>query len=343
VPRLVRAVAPVRMCDLGGWTDTWFAGHGVVCNVAISPGAEVRVVAHARGSLPARVVLEVQQFGDRYGVDPDGAQPGRHPLLEAAIASAAALPSDRDLEISVGCSLPAGSAVGTSAAIVVALLGALDALTPGRASRSDLAAGAHRVETLELGLQSGVQDQLAAAHGGVNRIDIDRFPHARVDPIVVPEPAHRALQQRLLLVYLGHPHDSSTVHEQVIARLEHDPDLERRLEPLRVAARRGAAALEAGDLDAYGEALVANTEAQAALHPDVVGPDAGEVIAVARNCGAAGWKANGAGGAGGSVSVLASDDATAHARLVAELQRADRPWTLPPFRLDQAGLRIDAS
>jgi D-glycero-alpha-D-manno-heptose-7-phosphate kinase len=330
------------MCDLGGWTDTWFAGHGVVCNVAISPGAEVSVVSHPSGSIPARVMLDVAQFGDRYGIDRDGASPGKHPLLEAAIAGAA-LPSDRDLEISVGCSLPAGSALGTSAAIVVALLGALDALTPGRASPSELAASGHRVETVALGLQSGVQDQLAAAHGGINRIDIESFPRARVEPIAMPEPAHRGLQQRLLLVYLGHPHRSSAVHEQVIALLEHGPDLEQRLEPLRVAARRGAAALEAGDLDAYGDALVANTEAQAALHPAVVGPGAGEVIAVARDCGASGWKVNGAGGAGGSVSVLASDDATARARLVAELQHADRPWALLPFRLDRSGLRVEAS
>lgn len=342
MPRLARAVAPVRMCDLGGWTDTWFAGHGVVCNVAISPGAEVSVVTHARGSLPGRVVLDVEQFGDRYGFDPDDAPPGRHPLLEAGV-TAAALPTGCDIEIGVRCALPAGSAVGTSAAIVVAMLGALDAFTPGRVTPSELAAKAHRVETVELDLQSGVQDQLAAAHGGINRIDIEQFPRARVEPVAVPEPARRALQERLLLVYLGRPHHSSTVHEQVITLLERDPDLERRLEPLRVAARRGATALAEGDLDAYGEALVANTEAQAALHPDIVGPEAREVIAVARDCGASGWKVNGAGGAGGSVSMLAPDDATAHATLVAQLQRADRPWTLLPFRLDRDGLRVDAS
>jgi D-glycero-alpha-D-manno-heptose-7-phosphate kinase len=329
------------MCDLGGWTDTWFAGHGVVCNVAISPGAEVRVTTHTRGSLPARVMLDVEQFGDRYGIDPDGASPGRHPLLEAGVA-AAALPADCDIEIGVRCSLPAGSAVGTSAAIVVAMLGALDALTPGRASASELAASAHRVETVELGLQSGVQDQLAAAHGGINRIDIEQFPRARVEPVTVPEPARRALQERLLLVYLGRPHHSSTVHEQVIALLERDPDLDRLLEPLRAAARRGATALASGDLEAYGDALVANTEAQTALHPNVVGPDARAVIAVARDCRASGWKVNGAGGGGGSVSVLASDGAAAHATLVAELQRADRPWELLPFRLEEGGLRVEA-
>jgi D-glycero-alpha-D-manno-heptose-7-phosphate kinase len=342
VPRQVRAVAPVRICDLGGWTDTWFAGHGVVCNIAVSPGAEVRAVTHETGSLPARVVLDVEQFGDRYGIDPDARLPGKHPMLEAAIA-AASLPPDHDLEVAVRCALPAGSAVGTSAAILVALLGALDGLTPGRASPSDLANSAHRIETQELGLQSGVQDQLAAAHGGINRIEIDAYPHARVEPVALPEPVRRALQARLLLVYLGRPHDSSTVHEHVIEMLERDPELDRRLEPLRAAARRGADALAVGDLDAYGDAMVQNTEAQSALHPELVGSDARRVIEIARRHEASGWKVNGAGGMGGSVSVLGPVDAAGQADLVTELQRADRPWQLLPVRLERRGLCVETS
>ena len=35
--------APVRAADLGGWSDTWFAGRGRVCNVAVSPGVVVRI------------------------------------------------------------------------------------------------------------------------------------------------------------------------------------------------------------------------------------------------------------------------------------------------------------
>jgi D-glycero-alpha-D-manno-heptose-7-phosphate kinase len=342
VPRLVRAVAPVRVCDLGGWTDTWFAGHGVVCNVAVAPGAEVLAVNHETGSLPARVVLDVEQFGDRYGIDPGGARPGKHPLLEAAVA-VASLPREHDLEVTVRCGPPAGSAVGTSAAILVALLGALDGLTPGRASPSEIAASAHRVETEALDLQSGIQDQLAAAHGGINRIEMDAYPHARVEPVVVPEPARRALQARLLLVYLGQPHHSSTVHEQVIAMFERDPVLQRRLEPLRAAARRGAAALAAGDIEEYGSAMVENTEAQAALHPEVVGPHAHEVVEAARRHGASGWKVNGAGGAGGSVSVLGPAEADARAELVHNLQPSDRPWQLLPMRLDQDGLSVATS
>jgi D-glycero-alpha-D-manno-heptose-7-phosphate kinase len=342
VPRLVRAVAPVRICDLGGWTDTWFAGHGVVCNVAVSPGAEARIVTQGAGALPTRVVLDVEQFGVRYGIDPGGPLPGKHPLLEAAV-SAVSTSGDHDLEITVRCGLPPGSAVGTSAAILVALLGALDGLTPGRASPSEIAAGAHQIETEVLGLQSGIQDQLAAAHGGINRFEIDAYPRARVEPIVMPEPARRALQARLVLVYLGRPHHSSTVHEQVIATLERQGDAERLLERLRAAARRGAAALAAGDLEAYGEALIENTDAQSTLHPGVVGPDALEVVDVARRHGAMGWKVNGAGGGGGTVSVLGPPDAAAHARLVGALQRAGPPWELLPVRLDQHGLSVETS
>jgi len=28
--RIINAVAPIRVCDNGGWTDTWFAQHGKI-------------------------------------------------------------------------------------------------------------------------------------------------------------------------------------------------------------------------------------------------------------------------------------------------------------------------
>ena len=34
------ASAPVRTADIGGWTDTWFAATGVVCNIAIDHRAQ---------------------------------------------------------------------------------------------------------------------------------------------------------------------------------------------------------------------------------------------------------------------------------------------------------------
>ncbi len=41
--KIINAVAPIRICDNGGWTDTWFAGHGKIFNIGVYPYAEVQI------------------------------------------------------------------------------------------------------------------------------------------------------------------------------------------------------------------------------------------------------------------------------------------------------------
>ena len=77
---------------------------------------------------------------------------------------------------------------------------------------------------------------------------------------------------------------------------------------MRDAAVAARDAVVARDLRAFGEAMIANTEAQRLLHPDLVGADARRVIEIAGAAGAIGWKVNGAGGDGGSLTVLSADD-----------------------------------
>lgn len=82
--RLILSHAPIRICDNGGWTDTWFAGHGTIFNIAVSPYAEVQIQVYPRGSLAAQVVLCVENFGDEYPVDLAAPDWQLHPLLEAS-------------------------------------------------------------------------------------------------------------------------------------------------------------------------------------------------------------------------------------------------------------------
>src|SRR5829696_5036650 len=89
----------------------------------------------------------------------------------------------------------------------------------GRASPREIAYLAHSVETEALGRQSGIQDQLCAAHGGVKYIEIDNYPHARVSRVAAPDEVLWELERRLSLVYLGKSHCSSDVHEKVIREL----------------------------------------------------------------------------------------------------------------------------
>src|SRR5690606_13093452 len=152
----------------------------------------------------------------------------------------------------------------------VALIGALDALTPGRMAPHEVAYAAHRVETERLGLQSGIQDQLCSAFGGINFIDMAAYPHAVVSPIHVPNTLRWELEARLLLVFRGKAHSSSAVHETVIAGLEREGAGSPRLEALRRTAELSRDALYAGDFAALGRAMVQNTAAQRELHPSLV-------------------------------------------------------------------------
>jgi D-glycero-alpha-D-manno-heptose-7-phosphate kinase len=302
----VRVQAPVRVLDAGGWTDTWFAGHGEVCNLAVSPGSEVLAVMESRRAGPVEVRLRVPDYEDEYTFSTDD-PPGRHPLLEAVLRRWA--PPRCALEVDVSSAVPAGSSLGTSAAVVVGLIGALQALAGTALGPEALAHAAHDIETIDLGRQSGVQDQVAAAFGGVNLVHIDPYPRFAVRALDLAPTTMAEVGRRAVTVHLGGAHDSSALHGSVIQRLAGDErEAARLVEPLRRAALRAADALLRGDLEEYGEALVDNTAAQAALHPDLVSPLARRVAAAAAEAGALGWKVNGAGGHGGSMSIIAPEE-----------------------------------
>jgi D-glycero-alpha-D-manno-heptose-7-phosphate kinase len=169
--RLINSVAPIRICDNGGWTDTWFAGHGKIFNIAVAPCVEVQIAVFPRVAQPDRVVLHAESYGERFVVEPGHPNYDRHPLLEAAVEEVR-LPEEYALEITIYSQVPAGASTGTSAAVTVTLIGALDALTPGRMTPHEIAYAAHHVETERLKLQSGIQDQLCSAYGGINYIEM---------------------------------------------------------------------------------------------------------------------------------------------------------------------------
>ncbi len=197
-------------------------------------------------------------------------------------------------------------------ALIAALRGASGA-GPGTRGGEDLALLAHRAET-STGAQAGVQDHVAAAVGGVLLIEVD-YPQTRTRRIDVPSSALDDLRRRLLTVSFGRPHHSSDLHLRVIAALE-GGDAEPFMRPLRDAAREGAAALAAGDLEAYGAAIRDNTAGQRALHPGLVGSDACRLEALVARYGPSGVvKVNGAGGEGGSATVLLPSDPEAAAAI----------------------------
>jgi D-glycero-alpha-D-manno-heptose-7-phosphate kinase len=222
----------------------------------------------------------------------------------------------------------------------VALIGALDALTPCPRSLDQVAQAAHRIEVERLGWQSGVQDQLCAAFGDINFIEIDPYPEATRTPVTARLPVRYELEQRLVLVHLGRAHRSSEIHERVIARLVRAGQDSPELEELRGCAAMARDAVFGGDLEGLGRAMSRNTDAQARLHGELVSASAQAVIRLAASMGASGWKLNGAGGEGGSVSILCGPDPGRRGDLERAVLALDPALQIIPIRLSQDGLRV---
>lgn len=338
--KTIHAIAPIRINDIGGWTDTWFAQQGKVLNMAVFPLVEVRIkVLDNRENADQRILVNLENYGEALWINPDNPAYDQHPLIQGVVNSLP-IPKEVMLHINLYSHMPAGSSTGTSASVCVALLGALDQLSEKKHSAHEIAYLAHRVETETLGLQSGIQDQLAAAYGGVCFIDMHKYPEAKVTKLDLEDNFLEELGRRISLVYLGQSHSSSAMHEEVITFLEEKGAQFAIIQALRDLAEQAKKSLTEGEIEAFGEVMVQNNECQRSLHADLISEEADAVIGIAKKHGAAGWKVNGAGGKGGSLTVLGHRDEKLRERMLEGINSLGKGIRSIPISLAGFGVTV---
>ncbi|MBN2244964.1 MAG: GHMP kinase [Candidatus Aminicenantes bacterium] len=337
----IRSSAPLRVNDIGGWTDTWFARKGAVLNLSIGPPVKIviKVFEHEKKDNPI-VLVHAKDYHESFRFDPINPDFKVHPIIQGAVNSVK-LPPGIDLEITIESTFPAASSMGTSAAVCVALLGGLDGLFFSRLSPLEVVSLAHKVETVKLGLQSGIQDQIAAVYGGVCFIQMPSYPMASVEKLSLDENTKDQLKMRLVSVYLGNAHSSSNLHERVIRSLESGGPGLKQINRMATLAREAKNMLQAGDLFEYGRIMIENNECQRALHPDLISEKADAVIKIAKNFRAAGWKVNGAGGSGGSISLLGSLEKGERDKMLRKFDSMGRGIRVLPLYLSDKGLTVE--
>ncbi|MFN3652507.1 MAG: hypothetical protein ACK47B_23265 [Armatimonadota bacterium] len=326
----IRARAPVRFCDLGGWTDTRLVPSGAVLSfcAALYTHVTLQVGATPGISIESFDTGEQTHLADIRQIEYDSVLD----LFKAALKRHGA-GIKQGVRLLVRSDAPPGSGLGSSAALGVATVAALAAQLRWGLLPYELARESQALETEELCLECGVQDQLASAYGGVNFMEVT-YPDARVLPVPLDPGTLCELEDRFVLVYTGKSHFSSAMHEKVIA--EYEADRNRHLfQRLAECAVHGKQALLSGSLTAFAEAMNANWEAQKALHPDITTPEIEALYEKSRAAGAMGFKANGAGG-GGTVTLLAEPNRDHEVRrAVTELG-----MTVLPSKIDTTGLQV---
>jgi len=294
---VIRATSHCRVDLAGGTLDIWpigllHAGAATV-NFAVTLPATVRLRA------AERFYRVVQGGSERRAesleelvADPDTA-------LVGLVARELELPP---VEIELASASPRGAGLGASSALTVALLAAGEMHRDGAATISPerRAAVARDLEARLMGLPTGLQDHLPGQLGGAlaieHRAGGERVRRLRVDL--------EALGERLLVAFTGESHFSAGNNWSVLRRrFERDPDTIARFDAIRDVGLALPGALEAADWPAVGRLVAAEWSARSGLAPEVSTPRIEELLAAARERGAWGGKACGAGG-GGSIAAV---------------------------------------
>lgn len=324
-----RAAAPVRLDFAGGWTDVPpFSSRegGVVVSAAIGLCAHAEVRPGGRGlRLVAEDLGATLDLPDETALDPRGPLS----LLQAGLRMLPVGPC----ALTTRSDAPAGSGLGSSGALDVALVGALAAARNEVHDAGEIARLACRLEGVEAGIAGGRQDQFTAAFGGFLRLGF-RDPDATVQPLALDGELLTELERRMVLVYTGASRFSGATISRVMQAYERgEPAVTGALHGLREVADRMADALRQGDLAAIGGLLEANWRHQQTLDPGMSTPPMERLAQAMREAGALGGKAAGS-GAGGSMFFLGPDDPSP---AVAAARRLG--MTVLPIRWSTVGVR----
>jgi D-glycero-alpha-D-manno-heptose-7-phosphate kinase len=219
---------------------------------------------------------------------------GYLPLPQAVLN---AHPEIDRVEIVMFSDVPPGSGLGSSSALVVAMLKLLDAAFSLGLDAHTLARLAYRIEREDLGISGGWQDQYAAAFGGMNVYHFDA-DGAIVEPVVSDPAALLELESSLVIGYVSDRQMlTRNVVEDQVRRMNEGETLRYHHET-KAFVDEAVRLLRATRIPDFGRLLHEAWEVKKAFSPHIASPEVDRVYALAREHGAWGGKLSGAGGGG---------------------------------------------
>lgn len=193
----------------------------------------------------------------------------------------------------------AGSGLGTSSALVIAICEAMREYVEAPFGLYELAHLAFEIERRELHLAGGKQDQYSAAFGGVNFIEFFDQDRVIVNPLRVHRNILLELESSLVICFTGLSRDSDAIIEAQIKRMKsRDADVIKAMFSLKEAAFEMKRALLAGDLFTFGDMLNQSWRFKKGTAATISNDRVERLLKVGLDAGAYACKVSGAGGGG---------------------------------------------
>ena len=203
------------------------------------------------------------------------------------------------LTVSTTIDAPAGSGLGSSSALVVALIEAFRVALELPLGPGDVARLAFELERRKLGLAGGRQDHYAAAFGGVNFIEFLAEDRVMVSPLRVPRAYLNEFESSLVICFTGQSRRSEgIIQEQIDGLRALNAETIDSMHQLKADAAVMREALLRGDMRDLSAILMRSWEAKKRTAKGIATDAVNRLFDLAMTEGAWGGKVSGAGGGG---------------------------------------------
>ena len=194
---------------------------------------------------------------------------------------------------------PAGSGLGTSSTLVVAVLGAFVEMLKLPLGDYDIAHLAYQIEREDLKLAGGKQDQYAAMFGGVNFMEFYEGDKVIVNPLRVKSQYLHELENNLVLYFTSKSRESADIIKEQVKNVNNKNKKSiGAMHQLKEQARMMKEALLKGRLNEFGEILDFGFQQKRKMAHNISNTQIEEIYDAAKHAGATGGKISGAGGGG---------------------------------------------
>ena len=236
-----------------------------------------------------------------------------------------------EIRLTYESDLPARSGLGTSSSFAVGLLSAFYSLKGKYADKRRLADDAIYLERVLCREAGGIQDQIAASFGGLNRINFSRDGYS-VHPIIISTERKQALNDHLMLFFTGFSRFSADIQENTKTVLK---DKTKQLLEMKSLVDEAEKILTDKDihLDDFGKLLDYTWHLKKGISTAISTNSIDEQYSKAIRSGAIGGKLLGAGGGGFLLFYVPLDKQAA-------VREALSGQLYVPFRFENEGTKV---
>jgi D-glycero-alpha-D-manno-heptose-7-phosphate kinase len=299
---IYRSKAPLRIGLAGGGTDVspysdQFGGAILNATVSLFAHANIEPLEENKIIVEALDRNEKQEFDWSIQLPIDG----KLDLLKGVynrIFQDYNLPTS-GFRLSTFVDAPAGSGLGTSSTLVVAIIGAFVEWLKLPLGDYDIAHYAFQIERNDLKLTGGKQDQYAAMFGGVNFMEFYEDDKVIVNPLRIKSQYLHELENNLVLYFTATSRESAAIIDEQVKNVnnKNEKSIEA-MHQLKEQSRMMKEALLKGKLDEFGAILDFGFQQKRRMAHNISNSRIEEIYEAAKKAGATGGKISGAGGGG---------------------------------------------